>query len=222
MRGKRLMLASIGLMGAVLTTTAFAAGSLHVMRMTDCSSAQGVSYTCAYPRLSGIRNNAGQQRLNVRFREMALTAKLTAEMEARKSPGTAVEGVFDYSVTRNRGGILSIRLSQTLKSAGRASAKNTGVTVSTVSGQSYRLGDLFFDNTDYVTMINERIEKQANQRGLRGFRSIRPGEEYYLTDSALVIILRHDGSPGNLAGQEFAIQLQSLEGSLKPSLRLST
>ena len=227
MRGKRLILASIGLTAAMLTTTAFAAGSLHVTRMTNNSAQPGLNYSCAYPRLAGIQNDAKQQRLNIRFKEMAQTARLSAELEAKMLPGAAAEGGYDFKVTRNAGGILSIKLTDTLKRYGRTQAKSGGVTVDTVSGATYRLGDLFFDKADYVTIISEKIEKQISQRGLdqkllRDFKGIRSNEEFYLTDDALVIIPKHDYFPEDLAVQEFTIQLKSLEGSLKPSLRLST
>ncbi|MDR3645342.1 MAG: RsiV family protein [Clostridia bacterium] len=227
MRGKRLILASIGLTAAMLTTTVFAAGSLHVIRMTENSAAQGVKYGCAYPRLAGIQNDARQQRLNIRFREMAQTARLSAELEAKMAPGAAVEGGYNFKITRNRGGILSVKLTDTRMRTGGVQTKSGGVTINTVSGATYRLGDLFFDNADYVTMMNQKIKEQISQRGpdrtqFKDFKGIRSNQGYYLTEDSLVLILKSDYSPENLAGQEFTIQLKSLEGSLKPSLRLST
>jgi hypothetical protein len=225
MKGKRLKLASIGFIVVMLTSPALAAGSLRITRVSARSEAPGLTYSYAYPRLAGIQNNLTQQKLNVRFREMALTAKMTAELEAKTVPGA--EGGYGFEVMRNEGGILSIMLSESLTRGVHTATTVGGVTVDTVSGSTYKLKDLFFENADYVSLISDKIEKQISIRGLdkkmvHAFKHIRKSEDYYLTKDDLVIIMGHEYFPEDLAVQKFTITLKSLEGSLKPELRLST
>lgn len=227
MIGKQLKLASAGLLTAILIMPTLAAGSLHVIRMTDHSDIPGLKYNCAYPRLAGIQDNEQQDQVNVRFKEMAVSAKKSAELAAKRTPGKELSGNYDFSVKRDRSGLLSIKLNETLTGAGQPQIDCSGLTIDTVSGAIYQLGDLFFDNADYVSMISENVGKQISQRGLdkkllRNFKTIRRNEDYYLTDDELVIILKSNYFPSDMAVQEFPIKLKSLEGSLKPSLRLST
>jgi hypothetical protein len=227
MRGKRLKLASFGFVAVLLTVPVFAAGSLHVTSMKEQTDIPGLKYSCAYPRLSGIQDSVKQQQLNVRFKEMAMTAKQAAQYAAKKTPGASISGSYDFSVKRNKSGILSMKLTETLTGNGRSETTCKGITVNTVSGTAYQLGDLFFDDADFVSMISDNVQKQISLRGLdkkmpRGFTKIRKSESFYLTNEDLVILLRQSSSPRDMAVQEFTIKLKSLEGSLKPSLRLST
>lgn len=224
MKRKRMKLASIGFALFLFILPANAAGSLHVTKMTEKSTLQGLDYSCSYPRLGGVTDSQNQQRLNVRFREMALTAMKAAEYTVKTSPGMAVSGSYDYEVKRNAGGILSIKLTDTLKTGGSGRINLNGITIDTVKGTSYKLDDLFFDNADYVTVINKEVMKQISQQGLQNrlkdFKSIRKTSEFYLTGDSLVVLAKN--VPKDMAVLEFTIKLKSLEGSLKPELRLST
>ena len=224
MQRKRLKLASIGFAVLMFILPADAAGSLHITKMTEKSTLQGLDYSCSYPRLNGATNSLNQQKLNVRFREMALTAMKAAEYEVKTAQGSSASGSYDYEVKRNAGGILSMKLTDTLTAGGSSRTNLGGVTVDTVTGSTYRLDDLFFDNADYVTMINREVMKQISQKGLQSrlkdFRSIRKNSEYYLTNDSLVVLAKN--VPEDMAVLEFTVTLKSLEGSLKPELRLST
>lgn len=221
MKRKLSKIAASGLAVILFTVCAGAAGSLHVQKMTMPTPEAGLSYNCAYPRVEGIQNTSNQAILNVRFREKATTARSAAALAYREHPG-AVTGEFGYDVTRNRDGLLSIRLTSTLARTGQTHVRHEGVTVDTVSGKTYRLGDLFLDKADYTGALREQIEKQTGSAGHTAIAQISPYAEYYLTDEALVVIA---GRPGGADGREipeYRIPLKSLEGYWKPSLRLGT
>lgn len=218
---KLLKVAAPGLAAVLLTVFAGAAGSLHVQKMTLPAPEAGLSYNCAYPRVEGIQNLSRQQMLNVRFQEKALSARSAAALAHREHPGQ-VTGAFSYDVTRNRDGLLSVRLTDTLTRGGETRTRRQGVTVDTVSGQTYRLGDLFMTGADYTGALREQIEKQTDNAARKTAAAINPYAEFYLTDDALVVIA---GQPGGAAGREtaeYSIPLKSLEGYWKPSLRLGT
>lgn len=227
MTGKRLKLTSFGVIVALLASPVFAAGNLRVTRMTEAELQQSLKYECAYPHVEGIQDSSRQQRINVRMRERARTAKEAAELTARLSPEAGLSGQYDFEVKRNEGGILSIVFVNTLTKSGRTAQQYDSVTLNTVSGETYGLGDLFNQNADYVGMLSERIRRQITQKGLASklkhpFKNIRISEDYYLTNEDLVILMGQDYFPDESKVQEFHVALKSLEGSLKPSLRLST
>lgn len=226
MTGKRLGLLSAIFAVAIMTAPAFAAGSLHVTRMTERSDVPGLNFECAYPRIYGMGNESRQEELNVRLREMAASAKAAAELKAKKSSSGSVSGKFGYDVKRDSDGILSLRLASSL-TAGKSKCESTGITVDTVNGTDYSLGDLFKSEADYVSMISGDVSRQIVSRGLSGkllkpFRTIISDESYYLTGDELVIILNGGYFSDNAYPEEFPIKLKSLEGSLKPSMRLGT
>lgn len=218
---KLLKIAAPGLAAVLLTVFAGAAGSLHVQKMAVPTPEAGLEYSCAYPRVEGIQNSSNQQMLNVRLREKAMTARSAAALAYREHSG-GVNGSFDFDVTRNRDGLLSIRLTSTLTRDGQTRARREGVTVDTVSGKTCRLGDLFLEKADYTGALREQITKQSGSAGTAATAKISPYAEFYLTDDALVVIA---GRPGGADGREipeYRIPLQSLEGYWKPSWRLGT
>lgn len=225
MAGKLLKIAAPGVLILMVTVHAGAAGSLHVQRITVPGSEPGLQYSCSYPRVEGIQNEQNQQLLNVKLKEKAQTAQGAAALAYRQYPDKTTTGKFDFEVKRNRDGMLSMKLTSTLTRNGRSTTALTGVSVDTVSGRMYTLGDLFFDGADYTGALQEKIEKQiqsGRQNGRIGGTKISPYEEFYLTDDSLVVILGRPGLAEDRGVQEFAIPLQSLEGYLKPSLRLSS
>jgi hypothetical protein len=226
MTGKRMGIMSAIFAVVFMTTPALAAGSLHVTRMTERSEVPGLTFECAYPRLYGMGNESRQEELNVRLRELAATAKAEAELKAKKSHSVPVSGKFGYEVKRDSDGILSLKLVSSL-SAGKSRCETTGITVDTVSGAEYTLSDLFRSDADYVSMLSGEVSRQIADRGLSGkllkpFRAIDSDESYYLKSDELVIILGGGYFSSDSYPEEFPVKLKSLEGSLKPSMRLGT
>jgi hypothetical protein len=216
----RIILLAAAIAAAGPAAAAQAAGGLNVARMTQRTDIPGLSYSCVYPRVSGIVSRDGQDRLNVMLRETALSALKAAELEAKKSPGAGVSGGFDFSVERSGAGMLSLRLVSTLRGPAPGT-EITGLCADTVTGKVYRLGDIFRDDADYIGMLSEQAAA-ANGRapGKDGGRvSISPCDSFYLTRDSLVVIPQA-GRGADGAPREITVRLRSLEGSLKPSLRL--
>jgi hypothetical protein len=64
------------------------------------------------------------------------------------------------------------------------------LTFDAATGQDYRLSELFKPGSDYAARINEQIRKQIRERDVQllgEFGGIRPDQDYYLADKALVI-----------------------------------
>lgn len=208
-----------------------AAGSLRVQEMKNSVSSDQLKYECSFPRLSGLNDDMTEQKLNVRFKEMAVTSQKTAEFAARKLSGTGavVNGNYHYLVKRNENGILSLCFVDTLQAGGANSMTiETAVSIDTVSGKVYKLSDLFLEKADYIGMISAEVKKQMKQKNLEkdmlsDFKEIKRNQDFYLTNDALVVFFQqYEYFPHSYGIQEFAIPLKSLDGILKPDYRQST
>ena len=209
-----------------------AAGSLQVLRVSCEYNEPQLRYSCSYPRVSGIQDAGRQQRINVILREKAETSVEEARYVSKGLDGSGtlpsgVTGKFEYEVRRNDNGILSLTLRGVLRAGGgRETVTQSGETVGTVTGKSYRLHDLFVAHADYAGVIGGEVKRQLAQKGLlkklsAPLRAIGGDEGYYLTDDALVVFFaQNEILPAEYGIQEFPIPLKSLDGILKPEFRL--
>lgn len=183
-----------------------------------------LNFYSSYPKLSGLDNTKKQKELNKDFKIQAnyavKKAKDTAK-ELAKHPETRkikVTGIYDFKVKRNKGGIVSILLSDYLYSGGsRGITVTSGVTINTNSGEVYKLKDLFKDNVDFVAVLSNIISKQIEVRGLSDnllteFRSISKEQTFYLTERLLVIVFNeYEYFPYSFGVMEFRIPLKMLD-----------
>jgi len=67
---------------------------------------------------------------------------------------------------------------------------NKSLTFDISTGKEYRLEELFKPGSDYVGTLSKIIERQIKEREipiLGEFKGIRPNQDYYIADKALVI-----------------------------------
>ena len=229
MKGRWFKFVTFTLTCLMLTQPVGAAGSLRVEKVTSELNEPQLQFSSSYPHISGLKDSAAQQRFNVIVRERAEKSQKTAQFAAKtlKDSTARVTGGFNFAVKRNGGGVLSMVLNEQLTvGGGKGMVTQTGVSINTVSGKAYRLGGLFEDNVDYVGVLSSEIKKQIRARGLESkqltvVKKIKSNEGFYLTSDALVIFFnQYEYFPYECGIQEFTIPLQSLNGILKPQMRL--
>ena len=212
-----------------------AAANIRVTPINNEIKTEQMSYKGGYPTIRGIGSDKEEAKLNVSFKEMEQKAKRSAELAARQLGNDAitrhikVEGVFNYGVTRECSGIMSILFTDYLFSGGaHGRTIKTGRTFNLISGKEYSLKSLFKPETDYVTTISNEIKKQIKERKMTDqqlvkFDKIAKNEDYYLTNDSLVIYFsEYEYFPYALGIQEFKIPISSLEGILIPELKPCT
>lgn len=210
------------LAGILLISPVSAAGSLRVGRVTTESVGQGFKFHCSYPRIDGLHDETVEQTLNVKFKEDALCALKAAE---NASKSAEVNGIYDFKITRNTGGLVSLAAGSTVNYPGRAFHDQKAFTISTVTGKKLLLPDLFIKNADYVGVLSDEIRSQTTKKRIASkqavFKQISENENYYLTNDSIVIFFSQGRYFDSTNGvPEFVIPLKTLDGILRPELRL--
>lgn len=96
-----------------------------------------------------------------------------------------------YELKNNQKGYLSLSLFNYAYTGGaHGRTLQRSLTYNWSTGMPYTLQELFKPGSDYVARINKLISAQIKARGLEPlepFKTIRPDQDYYVADRALVI-----------------------------------
>lgn len=122
-----------------------------------------------------------------------------------------------YEIKNNQRGILSLTIgnySFTYPSAhGMTIIK--GLTFDTKSGEAYELEDLFKPGSDYVKVLSDIVAQQIKDRGIEllgEFTGIRPDQDFYIADKALVLFFQlYEITPYYMGLQYFPISVYQIQ-----------
>ncbi|MNI20915.1 Peptidoglycan-N-acetylmuramic acid deacetylase PdaC [compost metagenome] len=97
----------------------------------------------------------------------------------------------NYELKNNQRGILSLTLINYAFSGGaHGLTLQKSLTFNVQTGKSYTLKELFKPGSDYVAKLSAIIQAQIKERDiplLVDFKAIRPDQDFYIADKALVI-----------------------------------
>ncbi|MEW9701074.1 DUF3298 domain-containing protein [Paenibacillus sp. SI8] len=97
----------------------------------------------------------------------------------------------NYELKNNQRNVLSLSLLNYAYSGGAHGITiQKSLTFSTQTGKQYALKDLFKPGSDYVARLSAIIQAEIQARNiplLVEFKSIRPDQDYYIADKALVV-----------------------------------
>ena len=126
------------------------------------------------------------------------------------------------------GGLVSLLFSDYLYAGGANGLDvKTGLTISSITGRTLQMEDLFASDASYKEALDRNIREQLKDRGLEGqllspFTGITGKENFYITDSALVIVIRElEWFPHSMGTVEFSIPFTEIQMYLKEDLGLS-
>lgn len=150
-----------------------------------------------YPQLSGLRNKAAEASMNALLQERAksfVEGALKETKENQPSPnGSPYEYLGNYTVTYNRGGLLSI-LEQTYAYTGGAHGISVreGLTFRLSDGKLLTLDEVLRKNPDFRKIVDPSIAKQLEQTEgyFGGFKTIGSNPDYYLKNNGVVIFFQ--------------------------------
>ncbi|NRS47778.1 MULTISPECIES: DUF3298 and DUF4163 domain-containing protein [Brevibacillus] len=170
--------------------------------------------TIYYPQLAGLANQQAEKDIN---RAIYQTVQgLIHEQQRVQVPGnTEMQG--SYEIKTNERGIFSVVLSNYAYTPQMAHGMTFlgSITADIQTGKLYTLRELFKPGSDYVKVISENIKRQIKERNiptLNGFTSIKPDQDYYVADKALVIYFQlYEITPYYVGFPMFPISVYELE-----------
>ena len=166
-----------------------------------------------YPQVAGLADLGAQERINRAIHSDA-GQLYRWQMATQIEGNTAMQGW--YEIKTNERGVLSLiqaNYAYTPPMAhGMTLAKS--LTFSVATGKAYGLGELFKPGSPYVERISANIKEQIRQRELptlNGFAGIRPDQDYYIADKALVVYFQlYEISPYYVGLPMFPISVYEL------------
>lgn len=166
------------------------------------------------PRVVGAANAAAQTKMN-----NALANEVQSMLkQLGYVPGsnkTDINGF--YEIKTNERGLLSIALNLYgyTEHAAHGLTLIKSLTFGIHTGEAFSLSDMFAKDSDYVRRISDIVKAQIAERGietLEPFASIRPDQDFYVADKALVVYFQlYEITPYYFGFPMFPISVYSLQ-----------
>jgi len=142
-----------------------------------------------YPRVTGMQNKQLQQFINSTIvrQNQQLINEQTGNMDT-----TVVDLYGYYEIKNNQRDVLSLSLNNYVYHYHAAHGMTVikSLTFDLQKRRQVELKDLFKPGSDYVKRISELIKVQIKERDiplLVDFKAIRPDQDFYIADKALII-----------------------------------
>ncbi len=207
--------------------------NLNVKTEKLTSETEYLTAALQYPQLEGLADEAVQTDVNTVFRQLAETAMATGKKNATEMASYIRDGytgavgkcetVFDYLVTYNQDGLISIVFIDYQYCGGAHGATTqTAYTIDLTTGLVLSLADVLNNKTDYVPYINASIRHEIDRRvateqlyefEFDPFVGISSTTGYYLSNDAVVVYFQeYEHFPYACGIQEFAVSFDELSG----------
>lgn len=140
-----------------------------------------------FPAVSGLPDLRVQRRMNE-----AIVSEVNQLLHQQGYPQNPLtESTGYYEIKNNQRGILSMSLLNYAFSGGaHGLTLQKSLTLGVQSGHSYTLSQLFKPGSDYTARLSAIIKAQIKSRDipvLNEFTAIRPDQDFYIADKALVV-----------------------------------
>ena len=211
-----------------------------IVNETISSQQEYLSATVQYPRLTGMTDTEVQAAVNDVLKQKAQKALDTGARNADDMAQAIRDGYtgavgrcetfFDYAVTYNQSGLLSVIMSDYQYSGGaHGSTVQTAFTFDLATGRLLKLGDLLDDKSNYTAVVNKAIRAEINSRvaadiltefDFSPFKDIGEDPEFYLSTVGIVFYFQEYAYFPYSAGiQEFVVMYRELEPMLDIAYR---
>lgn len=142
-----------------------------------------------YPQVTGMQNQVLQKSIN---NTIAHQTQQLIDQQVGNMPTTVEEMLGSFEIKNNQREVLSLTLSNYTYHYHAAHGLTIlkSLTFDLRKGKPVELKDLFKTGSNYVNKLSSLIQTQIKQRDiflLNGFTSIRPDQDFYIADKALVI-----------------------------------
>lgn len=145
--------------------------------------------TIYYPAVIGLPNEAAQERIN-RTISNEVQKLINQQLEPQQVALTEMTGA--YEIKTNERNVLSLSLLNYayIRHSAHGLTLIKSLTFDVRTGKAYSLKELFKPGSDYVKVLSDIIKEQLATLDiplLDGFSEIRPDQDFYIADKALVI-----------------------------------
>lgn len=146
--------------------------------------------TIHYPHVFGLQNQNAEQQINRKIIELVQSL---INQQFRDQGHTSFDHMIGtFEIKTNERNVLSLTVSNyaIAKSAANGLTIMKSLTFDTETGKSYSLKELFRPNSDYVKVLSQLVKEQIESRDiptLDTFQGIKPDQDYYIADKALVL-----------------------------------
>jgi hypothetical protein len=177
-----------------------------------------------YPIIVGMQNQGVQQSMNSRIFHLVNSLineqiRQLVEQGYEGIPKLTVQGW--YEIKNNQRGILSLSLGNYTfpYPAAHGFTIIRSLTLNIQDGSVYQLKDLFKANSNYVKILSDIIAKQIKDRDIpliSEFKGIKPNQDYYIADKALVIYFQlYELAPYSYGFPQFPISVYEIQDIIK-------
>lgn len=154
-------------------------------------SVTGSQSSILYPTVIGLFNQTAQQRINQTIAN-GVRKLIQIQYDSQEIPTTQMEMIGTYEIKTNERNVLSLTLENYTYVYGSAHGMTykKSLTFDVETGKAYTLQELFKPGSDYVKVLSDMIKEQLMTLDiplLDGFDEIRPDQDFYIADIALVI-----------------------------------
>jgi len=167
-----------------------------------------------YPFVVDEENPGAMQKINSSI--LNKVKELIKEQGYYQNPKeTQVDGYFE--IKTNERGVLSLSIINYtyVYHAAHGLTIIKSLNFNTESGKNYELSELFKPESDYKKILSDIIEKQIKERQiplLDGFTGIKPDQDYYIADKALVVYYQlYDLTPYVYGFPQFPISVYEIQ-----------
>ena len=162
--------------------------SFPVKIKTDKISS-GTNKIVYYPQVTKMQNQALERFIN---RTIVNQTQQLIDQQVGDMPTTVVEMLGSYEIKNNQRQVLSLSLSNYTYHyhAAHGMTYIKSLTFDLEKGKQSQLKDLFKSGSDYIKQLSNIIRMQIKQRNIQlinDFTMIRPDQDFYIADKALVI-----------------------------------
>ncbi|MFF5996148.1 DUF3298 domain-containing protein [Lysinibacillus sp. KU-BSD001] len=149
----------------------------------------GPNKTVVFPQVIGIQNRQWEHTVNHAITQQ--TQQLINE-QVGNMPTTVEEMIGTYEIKNNQRQVLSLSLSNYTYHyhAAHGMTYIKSLTFDMKNQKICTLKDLFKPGSDYVKRLSDNIQAQIKRRNIQllgEFTSIKPDQDFYIADKALVI-----------------------------------
>jgi hypothetical protein len=171
-----------------------------------------------YPSIIAGTNSSALLRMNQQIYN--LVNKLIVEQGYYQEPQTTqVNG--DYEIKTNERGVLSLSIINYTyhyhAAHGLTIIKPLNFDIHT--GNNYQLHELFKPESNYIQILSDVIKRQIKERDIQlieEFKEIRPDQDYYIADKALVIYFQlYELTPYAYGFPHFPISVYEISDIIK-------
>lgn len=168
-----------------------------------------------YPRIVGLPDPYVQEKMN---RAIVTQVRQLINEQAKVQIEGNTEMYGFYEIKTNERGVLSLTQSNYAYTPPMAHGMTflKSLTFHVQTGKTYSLKQLFKPNSNYVQRISDLIRVQIKERDIplleEEFKSIRPDQDYYIADKALVIFFQlYEITPYYVGFPMFPISVYQLQ-----------